>query len=74
MNLSSGLTLNEAEAAITAIAAIHSLTLGMKLKEKVDLNEKYPVSVRANRKKREKHMMGGQIVCFGFVFLPHTNR
>lgn len=26
-----------------AIAAIHSLTLGMKIKEKIDLNEKYPV-------------------------------
>lgn len=36
--------MNEAEGAITAIAAVHSLTLGMKLKEKVDLNEKYPVS------------------------------
>lgn len=44
VNLSSGLSLNEAEGAITAIAAVHALTLGMKLKEKVDLNEKYPVS------------------------------
>lgn len=44
VNLSNGLTLTEAEGAITAIAAVHSLTLGMKLKEKVDLNEKYPVS------------------------------
>lgn len=26
-----------------AIAAVHSLTLGMKIKEKVDLNEKYAV-------------------------------
>ncbi|XP_055325049.1 uncharacterized protein LOC129579220 [Sitodiplosis mosellana] len=42
VNLSNGLSLNEAEGAITAIAAVHSLTLGMKLKEKVDLNEKYP--------------------------------
>lgn len=49
VNLSNGLTLNEAEAAITAIAAIHSLTLGMKLKEKVDLNEKYPVSIQYHR-------------------------
>lgn len=49
VNLSNGLTLNEAEAAITAIAAIHSLTLGMKLKEKVDLNEKYPVSMQCHR-------------------------
>lgn len=43
VNLSKGLTLNEAESAIKVIAAIHSLTLGMKIKEKVDLNEKYPV-------------------------------
>lgn len=44
VNLSNGLSLNEAEGAITTIAAVHALTLGMKLKEKVDLNEKYPVS------------------------------
>lgn len=44
VDLSNGLTLNEAEGAITTIAAVHALTLGMKLKEKVDLNEKYPVS------------------------------
>lgn len=43
-NLSHGLTLAEAESAITSIASIHALTLGMKIKEKVDLNEKYPVS------------------------------
>lgn len=43
-NLSQGLTLTEAEAAIKSIASIHALTLGMKIKEKVDLNEKYPVS------------------------------
>lgn len=44
-NLSKGLTLEEAESAIEAIAAIHALTLGMKIKEKVDLNEKYPVGI-----------------------------
>lgn len=43
-NLSKGLTLEEAESAIEAIAAIHALTLGMKIKEKIDLNEKYPVN------------------------------
>lgn len=42
-NLSKGLDLIEAESAIKAIAAVHALTLGMKIKEKVDLNEKYPV-------------------------------
>lgn len=42
-NLSQGLTLGEAETAIEAIATIHALTLGMKIREKVDLNEKYPV-------------------------------
>lgn len=39
------MTLDEAEGAITAISAVHALTLGMKLKLKVDLNEKYPVSL-----------------------------
>lgn len=43
-NLSKGLTLEEAESAIEAIATIHALTLGMKIKEKIDLNEKYPVN------------------------------
>lgn len=43
-NLSKGLTIEEAESAIEAIAAIHALTLGMKIKEKIDLNEKYPVN------------------------------
>lgn len=43
-NLSKGLTFEEAESAIEAIAAIHALTLGMKIKDKVDLNEKYSVN------------------------------
>lgn len=43
-NISNGLSLLEAESAIKAIAVIHALTLGIKIKEKVDLNEKYPVS------------------------------
>lgn len=34
----------EAESAIKAIAVIHAISLGIKIKEKVDLNEKYPVS------------------------------
>ncbi|XP_055692579.1 uncharacterized oxidoreductase dhs-27-like [Lutzomyia longipalpis] len=37
-----GLTLEEAESAIRAIAAVHALSLGMKTKHKIDLNEKYP--------------------------------
>lgn len=45
-NLSEGLTLEEAESAVEAIAAVHALTLGMKIKEKIDLNEKYPVKLR----------------------------
>lgn len=43
-NLSDGLNLIEAESAIKSIASFHALVLGMKYKEKVDLNEKYPVS------------------------------
>lgn len=46
VNLSKGLTLEEAESAVEAIAVIHALTLGMKIKEKIDLNEKYPVKLR----------------------------
>ncbi|XP_037027878.1 uncharacterized protein LOC119068415 isoform X1 [Bradysia coprophila] len=37
-----GLTLVEAEAAVTTIAVVHALSLGMKVKEKVNLNERYP--------------------------------
>lgn len=37
-----GLTLAEAESAIGTIATVHALSLGIKLKEKVDLNERYP--------------------------------
>lgn len=39
-----GLTLCEAENAIKSIAVVHALSLGLKIKEKIDLNEKYPVS------------------------------
>lgn len=39
-----GLTLSEAENAIRSVSVVHALSLGLKLKEKVDLNEKYPVS------------------------------
>lgn len=35
----------EAESAVKAIAVVHALTLGIKIKEKIDLNEKYPVSL-----------------------------
>jgi Ecdysteroid kinase-like family len=39
-----GLTLDQAEAAVQSIAAVHALSLGLKVKEQVDINEKYPVS------------------------------
>jgi hypothetical protein len=39
-----GLKLEQAEAAIFSIAAVHALSLGLKVKQKVDINEKYPVS------------------------------
>lgn len=45
VNFTNGLSIEEAESVMKAIAAVHSLTLGMKIKEKVDLNEKYPVIV-----------------------------
>jgi hypothetical protein len=45
VNFVDGLNLEQAEFAIKAIASVHALSLGMKFKEKVDLNEKYPVSV-----------------------------
>lgn len=44
LNFVNGLNLEQAEFAIKAIASVHALSLGMKFKEKVDLNEKYPVS------------------------------
>lgn len=47
-NFTSGLTVSQTEAAIRAIVAIHTLSLGLKLKKKVDVNEKYPVSVVLN--------------------------
>lgn len=39
-----GLTLLEAESAVKTVAVVHALSLGLKLKNKVDLNERYPVS------------------------------
>lgn len=44
VNFMNGLNLEQAEFAIKAIASVHALSLGMKFKEKVDLNEKYSVS------------------------------
>lgn len=44
VDIASGLTLGQTEAAIKAIASVHSLSLGMKIKEKLDINEKYPVT------------------------------
>lgn len=38
-----GLSLIEAECAVTTIAVVHALSLGLKFKEKVNLNERYPV-------------------------------
>lgn len=42
-NFTTGLTLGQTEGAIRAIVTIHALSLGLKIKKKVDLNEKYPV-------------------------------
>lgn len=50
MNFINGLNLEQAEFAIKAIASVHALSLGMKFKEKVDLNEKYSVSLVAGRR------------------------
>lgn len=47
-NFTSGLTVSQTEAAIRAIVAIHALSLGLKLKKKVDVNEKYPVGSTHN--------------------------
>ena len=44
MNFVDGLNLEQAEYAIKAIASVHALSLGMKFKERIDLNEKYSVS------------------------------
>lgn len=44
INFINGLNLEQAEYAIKAIASVHALSLGMKFKEKIDLNEKYSVS------------------------------
>lgn len=43
MNFIDGLNLEQVEYAIKAISAVHALSLGMKFKEKIDLNEKYSV-------------------------------
>ncbi|XP_037909445.1 uncharacterized protein LOC119650625 isoform X2 [Hermetia illucens] len=37
-----GLNLDEARSAIRSISVVHALSLAMKLKDKIDLNEKYP--------------------------------
>jgi Ecdysteroid kinase-like family len=44
VNFINGLNLEQAEFAIKAIASVHALSLAMKFKEKIDLNEKYSVS------------------------------
>lgn len=54
VNFVSGLNLEQAEYAIKAIASVHALSLGMKFKEKVDLNEKYPVSGKLWQKMTNK--------------------
>lgn len=36
--------MSQTEGAIRSVVAIHALSLGLKLKKKVDVNEKYPVS------------------------------
>lgn len=54
-NFTSGLTLGQTEGAIRAIVTIHALSLGLKIKKKVDLNEKYPVSDKP-REGDEKEM------------------
>ncbi|XP_065080105.1 uncharacterized oxidoreductase dhs-27-like [Ochlerotatus camptorhynchus] len=48
-NFTSGLTVGQTEAAIRAIVAIHALSLGLKLKKKVDVNEKYPFLFQTTR-------------------------
>lgn len=44
-----GLTLVETEAAIRALANVHALSLAMKTKEKMDLNERYPFLFQINK-------------------------
>ncbi|XP_055373096.1 uncharacterized oxidoreductase dhs-27-like [Condylostylus longicornis] len=41
-HFTTGLTYDEAKYAISSIAVVHALSIGMKFKEKVNLNEKYP--------------------------------
>ncbi|XP_058061382.1 uncharacterized protein LOC131211783 [Anopheles bellator] len=48
-NFTTGLTLGQTEAAIRAIVTIHALSLGLKIKKKVDLNEKYPFLFQTTR-------------------------
>ncbi|XP_053679878.1 uncharacterized protein LOC128730822 [Anopheles nili] len=48
-NFTTGLTLGQTEAAIRAIATIHALSLGLKIKKKADLNEKYPFLFQTKR-------------------------
>uniref|UniRef100_A0AAG5CRF3 CHK kinase-like domain-containing protein n=1 Tax=Anopheles atroparvus TaxID=41427 RepID=A0AAG5CRF3_ANOAO len=48
-NFTSGLTIGQTEGAIRAIVTIHALSLGLKIKKKVDLNEKYPFLFQTTR-------------------------
>ncbi|XP_055585854.1 uncharacterized protein LOC129738635 [Uranotaenia lowii] len=48
-NFTAGLTIGQTEAAIRAIVAIHALSLGLKIKKKVDINEKYPFLFQTTR-------------------------
>lgn len=61
-NISDGLSLTETESAVKAVAVLHALTLGIKIKEKVDMNEKYPVSfpsstIRVQRNVRSRQWL-----------------
>lgn len=57
-----GLTLLEAESAVKTVAVVHALSLGLKLKNKVDLNERYPVS-----KQEKSHSRSSAITFLSFV-------
>ncbi|XP_053682154.1 uncharacterized oxidoreductase dhs-27-like [Sabethes cyaneus] len=48
-NFTSGLTVSQTEAAIRAIVTIHVLSLGLKVKKKVNINEKYPFLFQTTR-------------------------
>lgn len=44
-----GLTLDQTESAIKEISIIHALSLGLKIKSKINLNEKYPFLFQTNK-------------------------